>query len=82
MGHKVNAKTKKEKIVEEHGKPLGVLLPELYAELGSLDRVAKRLKVTQSTVTYWMLGERLAIVSRMEKVTTTAQERREALSHG
>jgi hypothetical protein len=36
------------------GKPLAVILPEKYAELGSIRAVGKALEIDQNTVYYWM----------------------------
>jgi hypothetical protein len=58
------AKSKMKLTAEQYGKPLRQVLIDLFEKHGSIRPVAKELGVQQSTVSYWLLRERLELVSR------------------
>lgn len=48
----------------QYGKPLRDVLIDLFQSHGNINVVAKNLGVHQSTVSYWLLRERLNLVTR------------------
>lgn len=58
------AKSKIGLVEAQYGKPLRQVLIDLFQKHGNINVVAKNLSVQQSTVSYWLLRERLNLVTR------------------
>lgn len=58
------AKSKIGSVEAQYGKPLRDVLIDLFQAHGNINIVADKLGVRQGTVSYWLLRERLNLVTR------------------